>query len=70
MNSPLTANELNFRLTTAVAYRLGHNQQYFTFHSVTKTVLELEDLYTRDELVYMAQVDNVDELHEAISAIL
>lgn len=70
MNTPLTTNELNFRISTAIAYRYGMNNQMFSFHAITKAALELEDLYTREELVYMCQLDNIDELHEAVSAIL
>ena len=70
MNTQFTSNEIQFRLNTAVAYRYGHNQQMFSFHAITKAVMELEDLYTRDELMYLCQSDNIDELHEAVSAVI
>lgn len=70
MITQFTSNEIEFRLNAAVAYRYGHNQQMFSFLAVTKAVIELEELHTREELLYLCQSDNIDELHEAVSAVI
>lgn len=71
MKTEMTTNEINFRVTSAIGYCYGiNNQAFINYHQITKCALALEDLYTRAELIDLCQTDNIENLHEAILAII